>query len=128
MSSWEQLHQTLIRITGSEQQIECEHEVPRQLALREGSAHPLRQRSSQSLAGGRFSLNEHPLKVQLQRPAHWQLDVPIDNHWKPTDMPQPYLGSSRRLVIAFDVGTTFSGSSYCFLEPGEVPKIYSVTR
>lgn len=43
-------------------------------------------------------------------------------------MPQEYHGTVRRLVIAFDVGTTFSGSSYCFLEPGEIPRIYSVTR
>ena len=39
-----------------------------------------------------------------------------------------YNGSKRRLVIAFDVGTTFSGVSYCILEPGEVPKTFSVTR
>lgn len=43
-------------------------------------------------------------------------------------MPQEYHGTVRRIVIAFDVGTTFSGSSYCFLEPGEIPRIYSVTR
>lgn len=43
-------------------------------------------------------------------------------------MPQEYRGTVRRLVIAFDDGTTFSGSSYCFLEPGEIPRLYSVTR
>lgn len=37
-------------------------------------------------------------------------------------------GSTRALVIALDVGTTFSGVSYAILEPGEVPKIHGVTR
>ncbi|KAG1844158.1 hypothetical protein DFJ58DRAFT_29856 [Suillus subalutaceus] len=41
---------------------------------------------------------------------------------------QPYHGSVRKLVLAFDVGTTYSAISYCILEPGEVPKIKSVTR
>lgn len=31
-------------------------------------------------------------------------------------------------MIAFDVGTTFSGVSYAILEPGEVPKTMGVTR
>jgi len=39
-----------------------------------------------------------------------------------------YQGSSKRLVVAFDVGTTFSGVSFCFLDPGVVPKICSVTK
>ncbi|KAH8118006.1 hypothetical protein DFH11DRAFT_871160 [Phellopilus nigrolimitatus] len=41
---------------------------------------------------------------------------------------KPYAGDRRALVLAFDVGTTFSGVSYAFLEPGEVPKIHGVTR
>lgn len=41
---------------------------------------------------------------------------------------QPYRGLSRKLVIAFDVGTTYSGASYCILDPGEVPKILGVAR
>lgn len=41
---------------------------------------------------------------------------------------QPYRGLSRKLVIAFDVGTTYSGVSYCVLDPGEVPKILRVAR
>ena len=47
---------------------------------------------------------------------------------KPSDMRKPYTGSTRSLVIALDVGTTFSGVSYAILEPGEIPKIYGVTR
>lgn len=48
---------------------------------------------------------------------------------KPTsDTRKPYAGSSRALIIALDVGTTFSGVSYALLEPGEVPKIHGVTR
>ncbi|KAF9234838.1 hypothetical protein BU15DRAFT_78672 [Melanogaster broomeanus] len=41
---------------------------------------------------------------------------------------QPYKGTSRKLVLAFDVGTTYSGVSYCILDPGEVPKILGVSR
>jgi len=39
-----------------------------------------------------------------------------------------YNGNKRALVIALDVGTTFSGVSYALLDPGEIPKIYEVTR
>ncbi|TFK71046.1 hypothetical protein BDN72DRAFT_877354 [Pluteus cervinus] len=41
---------------------------------------------------------------------------------------QPYSGASRKLVVAFDVGTTFSGVSYCLLDPGKVPEITGITR
>ncbi|EGN92781.1 hypothetical protein SERLA73DRAFT_116909 [Serpula lacrymans var. lacrymans S7.3] len=41
---------------------------------------------------------------------------------------QPYQGHSRKLVLAFDVGTTYSGISYCFLDPGDIPIIQGVTR
>jgi hypothetical protein len=44
------------------------------------------------------------------------------------DTRKPHRGPSRSLVIALDVGTTFSGVSYAILEPGEVPKIHGVTR
>ncbi|PPQ74250.1 hypothetical protein CVT24_001151 [Panaeolus cyanescens] len=40
----------------------------------------------------------------------------------------PYSGSQRKLVLAFDVGTTFSGVSYSILDPGEIPEIRGVTR
>ena len=40
----------------------------------------------------------------------------------------PYIGPSRKLVLALDVGTTFSGAAYAFLDPGEIPTIRSVTR
>ncbi|KAF5332092.1 hypothetical protein D9611_008026 [Ephemerocybe angulata] len=43
------------------------------------------------------------------------------------DLP-PYRGLRRKLVLAFDVGTTFSGVSYCVLDPGSVPEIKGVTR
>jgi len=39
-----------------------------------------------------------------------------------------YSGTSRRLVIALDIGTTFSGAAYALLDPGEVPQIQSVTK
>ncbi|KAI9573191.1 hypothetical protein HD554DRAFT_2059675 [Boletus coccyginus] len=41
---------------------------------------------------------------------------------------EPYRGLSRKLVLAFDVGTTYSGVSYCILDHGEVPKIFGVSR
>ncbi|KAF9234835.1 hypothetical protein BU15DRAFT_78668 [Melanogaster broomeanus] len=40
----------------------------------------------------------------------------------------PYQGLSRKLILAFDVGTTYSGVSYCILDPGETPKILGVSR
>lgn len=41
----------------------------------------------------------------------------------------PYRGSLRRkLVLAFDVGTTYSGISYSVLDPGQVPEVKEVTR
>ncbi|KAI0031113.1 hypothetical protein K488DRAFT_52739 [Vararia minispora EC-137] len=44
-------------------------------------------------------------------------------------MPRPpYHGSKRRLVLAFDLGTTYSGVSYALLDPGKPPVIHSVTR
>ncbi|KIM58504.1 hypothetical protein SCLCIDRAFT_128105 [Scleroderma citrinum Foug A] len=40
----------------------------------------------------------------------------------------PFQGHARKLVLAFDVGTTYSGVSYCILDPGEIPEIHGVTR
>jgi hypothetical protein len=39
-----------------------------------------------------------------------------------------YDGPGAKLVLAFDVGTTYSGVSYAIMEPGEVPEIQSITR
>lgn len=39
-----------------------------------------------------------------------------------------YNGSRRKLAIAFDLGTTFSGVSYSVLDPGNIPEIIGVTR
>ena len=39
-----------------------------------------------------------------------------------------YSGTSRKLVVALDIGTTFSGAAYAFLDPGEIPVIRSVTK
>ena len=45
------------------------------------------------------------------------------------DIPRaPYSGRSRKLVVALDIGTTFSGAAYILLDPGEVPQIESVIR
>ncbi|KAJ4471454.1 hypothetical protein J3R30DRAFT_1080306 [Lentinula aciculospora] len=40
---------------------------------------------------------------------------------------KPYDGTARKLVIAFDVGTTFSGVSYSILDPGSIPITQGVT-
>ncbi|KAF7310179.1 hypothetical protein MIND_00391500 [Mycena indigotica] len=40
----------------------------------------------------------------------------------------PYNGDQRKLVLGIDIGTTFSGISYCVLEPGREPDIVPVTR
>ncbi|KAF9480732.1 hypothetical protein BDN70DRAFT_832251 [Pholiota conissans] len=39
-----------------------------------------------------------------------------------------YNGPRRKLVLAFDVGTTFSSISYSILDPGQVPELKGVTR
>ena len=41
---------------------------------------------------------------------------------------KPYTGIFRRLVIAFDIGTTFSGAAYSLLDPGKIPRILPITR
>ncbi|KAK0448949.1 uncharacterized protein EV420DRAFT_1566344, partial [Desarmillaria tabescens] len=41
---------------------------------------------------------------------------------------ETYNGTRRKLAIAFDLGTTFSGISYSVLDPGNIPKIKGVTR
>lgn len=41
---------------------------------------------------------------------------------------EAFHGDRRRLVLAFDIGTTFSGISYTILDPGEVPEVRGVTR
>ncbi|KAN0086237.1 hypothetical protein V8E55_007371 [Tylopilus felleus] len=33
-----------------------------------------------------------------------------------------------KLVLAFDIGTTYSGASYCILVPHRVPEVFSVSR
>ncbi|XP_006460500.1 hypothetical protein AGABI2DRAFT_67456 [Agaricus bisporus var. bisporus H97] len=40
----------------------------------------------------------------------------------------PYEGHKHKLIVAFDVGTTFSGVSYSILDHGVVPKIEHVTK
>jgi len=39
-----------------------------------------------------------------------------------------YSGPSRKLIVALDIGTTFSGAAYVFLDPGQIPTIRSVTK
>lgn len=46
----------------------------------------------------------------------------------PISQRKPYTGIRPKLVVAFDVGTTFSGVSYALLEPGRPPEIQGVSR
>jgi hypothetical protein len=39
-----------------------------------------------------------------------------------------YTGPGRKLIMGFDVGTTYSGVAYSILENGKVPEIRTVTR
>ena len=39
-----------------------------------------------------------------------------------------HMGSSRKLILAFDIGTTYSGVSYVLIEPGLVSEIKPVIR
>ncbi|KAG9309474.1 hypothetical protein JVU11DRAFT_10444 [Chiua virens] len=41
---------------------------------------------------------------------------------------KPYSGLTRQLVLAFDIGTTYSAISYCILQPGEVPQPQGVQK
>ncbi|EAU91819.2 hypothetical protein CC1G_04586 [Coprinopsis cinerea okayama7 len=41
---------------------------------------------------------------------------------------KPFQGVKRQLLLAFDIGTTFSGVSYSIMDPGDVPEIRTVTR
>ncbi|KAJ7021476.1 hypothetical protein C8F04DRAFT_267971 [Mycena alexandri] len=40
----------------------------------------------------------------------------------------PYAGTSRKLIISIDVGTTFTATSFCLLQPGNVPKFEEILR
>ena len=39
-----------------------------------------------------------------------------------------YSGPSKELVVALNIGITFSSAAYAFLDPGEIPIIRSVTK
>src|SRR5712671_346475 len=63
----------------------------------------------------------HHSSISLSSPSRPLMTITSDTR-------KPYGGSTRSLVLAFDVGTTFSGVSYAILEPNEIPKIHGVTR
>src|ERR1700733_8250177 len=41
---------------------------------------------------------------------------------------RPYHGIHPKLVLAFDIGITYSGVSYCVLYPDKIPQINGVMR
>jgi hypothetical protein len=59
-----------------------------------------------------------------QKPADFTLSSSLET----MSSRQPYHGSHRKLVLAFDIGTTYSGVSYSILGPGLVPEIRAATR
>ncbi|KAK1234966.1 hypothetical protein PQX77_001822, partial [Marasmius sp. AFHP31] len=48
--------------------------------------------------------------------------------WTMTTTRKAYQGLFRKMVIAFDVGTTYSGASYAVLDPGLPPVIEGVSK
>ena len=40
---------------------------------------------------------------------------------------KPYAGPTK-LLLAFDIGTTYSSVSYCILVPHQIPEVLAVTR
>ena len=85
----------------------------------------LRKTGSHVNAAARTSMHmsEEPGTDEL--PLHHCYPVP--EHFAMPSL-QPYRGTSRKLVLGIDVGTTYSGVAYALLDPGEVPKIHGVTR
>ncbi|KAM6493757.1 hypothetical protein JOM56_010118 [Amanita muscaria] len=74
--------------------------------------------------------NENSFSTPIVFPAS-----PVINDSKVTSRPElpirqrnPFNGREKSLVIAIDIGTTFSGVSYALLEPEKVPQIRSVAR
>ena len=76
-----------------------------------------------------LSRRSGPAGLKRQGPQGLKVLFP-HSHQLPLQMThqEPYRGSTRTLVLAFDVGTTFSGIGYAILDPGEIPKIQAVTR
>ncbi|KAJ3522838.1 hypothetical protein NMY22_g11713 [Coprinellus aureogranulatus] len=75
----------------------------------------MRRLRAASLSHWPFALEPPPSRCALRR-----LRPCVDR--------PPYRGYRRKLVLAFDVGTTYSGISYAVLDPGQVPEIKPVTR
>jgi len=46
----------------------------------------------------------------------------------PASSRSAYNGNCRKIVLAFDIGTTYSGISYSILDPNQCPSIHAVTR
>ncbi|KAF7309116.1 hypothetical protein MKEN_01113700 [Mycena kentingensis (nom. inval.)] len=71
------------------------------------------------------------LSVHLAEPRSPHYPSPTAALFFPCIMPlqrPAYTGSERKLVVGIDIGTTFSGVSYCILEPGRIPEIKPVTH
>jgi hypothetical protein len=40
----------------------------------------------------------------------------------------PYTGTTKKLLVAVDIGTTFTAVSFSILEPGEKPQLFDVSN
>ncbi|KIL57964.1 hypothetical protein M378DRAFT_355984 [Amanita muscaria Koide BX008] len=73
-----------------------------------------------------FENLEHSQSLDLAKIAQSYCTSPIDQYGCISFEKIPE--SRKSLVIAIDIGTTFSGVSYSLLEPGKAPRIQPVTR
>jgi hypothetical protein len=69
--------------------------------------------------------NERGYKLRLS--AQVTIHSPL-NRGRAMLQRKPYDGLTRQLVLAFDIGTTYSGISFCILQPGEIPQPQSVMK
>ena len=67
------------------------------------------------------------LRTQPKLPTVVSYDQPPQLHLHDEHDPAPYKGHERKLVVAFDIGTTFSGACYVILIPGKMPTIQGVS-
>ncbi|KAJ7059084.1 hypothetical protein C8F01DRAFT_1370694 [Mycena amicta] len=80
---------------------------------------------SLSLGPGLWVDGPHFQCVPLTRPCFLSLSLSLSESMAQRTA---FTGLKKKLVIGIDLGTTFSGISYCLLEPNVIPKILPVTR
>ena len=66
--------------------------------------------------------------ISTHKRTPWYVEILVNCANMSMPFRKRYHGLHRAIVLAFDVGTTYSGVSYCILDPDEVPQIKGVTR